>query len=102
MRRSTLTGAALAALAVLFIASWMGTAGEDKPGGYVETDLVTNRAKPERCEWHRASCQQSECNRGCKPGGCLGHYRGDHRIPDLAVLGVREWEWNGAELRCAQ
>ena len=44
MRRSTLTEAALAALAVLFIASWMGTAGADKPGGYVETDLVTNRA----------------------------------------------------------
>jgi uncharacterized protein (TIGR03118 family) len=43
MRRSTLTGAALAALAFLFIASWMGTAGADKPGGYVETDLVTNR-----------------------------------------------------------
>ena len=44
MRRSTLTGAALAALAVLFVASWRGTAGADNTGGYVETDLVTNRA----------------------------------------------------------
>ena len=37
-------GAALAALAVLFVASWMGSAGADEPGGYVETDLVTNKA----------------------------------------------------------
>jgi hypothetical protein len=44
MRRSTLTGAALAALAILFVASWMGTAGADNTGGYVETDLVTNKA----------------------------------------------------------
>ena len=44
MRRSTLTGTALAALAALFATSWMGTAGADKKGGYVETDLVTNKA----------------------------------------------------------
>ena len=40
MHRSTLTGSAQAALAALFVASWMGTAGADKKGGYVETDLV--------------------------------------------------------------
>ena len=40
MHRSTLTGSALVALGALFVASWMGTAGADKKGGYVETDLV--------------------------------------------------------------
>ena len=40
MHRSTLTGPALVALGALFVASWMGTAGADKKGGYVETDLV--------------------------------------------------------------
>jgi uncharacterized protein (TIGR03118 family) len=35
-----LTGPALAAMAAVFVASWIGTAGADKTGGYVETDLV--------------------------------------------------------------
>jgi uncharacterized protein (TIGR03118 family) len=42
MRRSTLTGAALAALAILFVAP--GDSRADTTRGYVETDLITNRA----------------------------------------------------------
>jgi hypothetical protein len=41
MGRSTLASPALAAL---IVASWMATSGAVKAGGYLETDLVTNKA----------------------------------------------------------